>query len=118
MRAGTLRRRVTFQRRAGAQDTFGQQVTDWIDVLANVPADIQALSGRELLAAQAINAELTHTIVVRYHSLLADPVKTASMRAVYVNAGVTRFFNVKSAENVGEQNVEIDLMVSEGLNQG
>lgn len=116
MRAGDLRRRILIQIQATTQDTFGQQQTAWSDWLTNVPADIQALSGRELISAQALNAEVTHLIVIRYHPLLADPVKVAAMRAIYVNAGVTRYFNVKSAINVDERNREINLMAAEGLN--
>lgn len=118
MRAGTLRRRILIQIRQVTQDTFGQQVTNWIDLLTNVPADIQALSGRELIAAQAVNSEVTHQIVIRYHPLMADPVKVAAMRAIYINEGVTRYFNIQSGINVDERNREIDLMAVEGLNKG
>ena len=115
VRAGNLRRRVTFQSRIVTKDTFGQQVTSWLDTLTNVPADIQALTGRELIAAQAVNATITHQIDIRYSRTLADPVKTAAMRMVYVNSGVTRYFNPTSAINVDERNKLISIMASEGL---
>ena len=118
MRAGDLRRRVTIQTRDTTQDAYGQQVTTWTDYLTGVPADIQALSGRELLAAQAMVAEVSHQITVRYTSLLADPIKVAAMRVVYVNASVTRYFNISAAMNVDERNKQIDLLCSEGLNNG
>lgn len=118
MRVGTLRRRILIQIRQVTQDTYGQQVTNWIDLLTSVPADIQALSGRELIAAQAVNSEVTHQIVIRYHPLMADPIKVAAMRAIYVNEGVTRYFNLQSSMNVDERNREIDLMAVEGLNKG
>lgn len=118
MRAGDLRRRVLIQIQQTTQDSFGQQQTAWLDYLTSVPADIQALSGRELIAAQAVNAAVTHQIVVRYTSRLADPVKVAAMRVIYQNDAVTRYFNVTSAINVDERNREINLMAVEGLNQG
>lgn len=118
MRIGDLRRRVSIQTRNTGIDSYGQQQTTWADLLTNVPADIQSLSGRELLAAQAINAEVSHTVVARYHASLADPVATAAMRIVYSNGGVTRVFNIASAINVDERNRTIELLATEGLNQG
>jgi SPP1 family predicted phage head-tail adaptor len=117
VRAGDLRRRVLFQKRVSTKDTFGQETLAWIDYLGNVPADIQALSGREQMAAQAVNASVSHSISVRYSSLLADPIAVAAMRVIYINAGVTRYFNVASAMNVDERNKTISLTASEGLNQ-
>jgi len=116
MRAGDLRRRITLQRRLVTRDTFGQQQTSWIDWLAAVPADIQPLTGRELLAAQAVNSETTHEITVRYHPRLANPVEVAGMRAVYAAGnGVVRFFNLLAAMNVDERNRQIVIKASEGL---
>ena len=118
MRAGDLRRRVLLQKRIVTQDTFGQQVTNWIDFLSGVPSDIQPLSGRELIAAQAVNAEVTHQIVVRYHPLLVDPIQNAALRIVYAPAaGVLRYFNVQSATNVDERNKQITFLAIEGLNK-
>jgi SPP1 family predicted phage head-tail adaptor len=119
MRAGNLLRRVLIQKRVVTQDSFKQQVTNWIDFLTNVPADIQALSGRELIAAQAVNAEVTHLIVLRFHPLLVDPVQNAALRVVYQPAaGVYRYLNVSSSINVDERNVEINFLAAEGPNKG
>ena len=118
MRAGTLRRSIDFQVRATTQDTFGQQQTTWADYLTGVRADIQPLSGRELLAAQAINASVTHQIDIRYSSALADPVAVARMRIKYVTPTVTRYFNIASSINDNERNKQITLSVSEGENLG
>ena len=118
MRIGTLRRRVDIETRATGTNSSGQQDTTWSALLTGVPADIQSLAGREQLAAQAINAELSHTVTVRYHALLADPIKTAGMRVVYTNAGVTRYFNIASAKNIDERNRSIELLAAEGLTQG
>jgi SPP1 family predicted phage head-tail adaptor len=118
MRAGDLRRRVTFQTRDTTQDAFGGQVTTWTDYLTGVPADIQSLTGSELLAAQAMASVVTHQITVRYTDLLADQKAVAAMRVVYVNASVTRYFNVSAAMNVDERNRQIQLLCAEGLNLG
>ena len=118
MRTADLRRRISIQTRATTKDSFGQQTLTWTDLLTGVPANIEALSGRELLAAQAVNAEVTHQITVRYHSALADPVKVAAMRGVYVNAGVTRYFNFSAPVNPNEMNRWRQISAVEGLNQG
>lgn len=114
MRIGNLRRRITIQTRSGLVDSFGQQQTSWVDLLTAVPADLESLAGRELQLAQAINAEVTHRVTVRYHPQLANPVSVAAMRIVYG----ARIFNILASMNVDERNREIELMASEGLNQG
>jgi SPP1 family predicted phage head-tail adaptor len=118
MRAGDLRRRVTFEKRSSSVDTFGQQQTTWATVLDGVPADIARLSGRELVAAGAINAEATHMITIRYHPAFADPMAVAAMRIRYVNGDVTRVFNIQTAAIVDERNRAIEIIAGEGLNQG
>lgn len=118
MRAGLLKRRILIQVRSATKDSFGQQATNWVDYLNNVPASITALSGHELVNAKAVNAEVTHQITLRYHPALADPVRVAAMRLIYVNAGVTRYFNALSSQILDERNRQIDLMVVEGQNQG
>ena len=118
MRAGQLRHRVTFQTRWTGQDSAGQQVLTWMPVLENVPADVQPLSGREMLEAQAANAELSHTITVRFHPLFSNPVKVAAMRAIYSDGTSTHTLNLSSAVNVDARNRQIEIGAMEGLNQG
>ena len=118
VRAGDLNRKVLIQSQVGTQDTFGQQSLTWVDYLGNVPAQIAPLSGNELVKAQAVNSSVTHQIIVRYSALLADPIKVASMRIVYVNAGVTRYFNISSSMNIDERNRVIHIMAAEGVNKG
>lgn len=118
MRAGQLRHRVTFQARDTGTDSFGQQATTWSNVLASVPADVQPLSGREMLAAQAVNAELSHTVTVRFHPLLTDPVKVAAMRISYSDGTTTHILSLSSAVNVDARNRQIDIGAMEGPNLG
>lgn len=113
IRTGTLRKRVQIQQRATTQDTFGQQSTTWT-TLATVWADIEALSGREAMAAQAANVDISHTITVRYQSIFAQPKIVATYRVLYNG----RIFNVHSMENIEERNAIVVLTVSEGMNDG
>lgn len=118
MRSGTLRRRISIQNKSTIQDTFGQQITTWSDYMVNVPAQIQALTGSERLAAQALSAAVTHEITIRYSPLLSDPLKVAAMRVLYFTGGGTRNFNITAAMNVDERNEQIQLLVTEGLVTG
>lgn len=66
MRAGKLRHFVTLESLNVEQDTDGAQIETWISEFDNVPASIEPLSGRELLAASAVNSKAATRIVIRY----------------------------------------------------
>lgn len=108
LRSGDLRRRVTIQQRTATQDTFGQSSVTWTD-LFSCWADIQPMNGRELLAAQAQQFEVTHQVVIRWRSGV-----TPAMRVVYQG----RFMDVQSVIDVDTQHRRLTLMCSEGLNRG
>jgi len=66
MQAGDLRQRITIQEAADpAQDTYGAEIEVWADV-ATVWAAVEPLTGREFFDAQAMNAETTTRIRIRY----------------------------------------------------
>lgn len=112
--AGNLRRRVQIQSRATTVDSFGGQSNSW-STLATVWADINPLSGRELLAAQQVQAEVSHQITVRYQaSIFANPKAVAPLRVVYNS----RVFNVQASLNEDERNIEVTLLCVEGKDQG
>lgn len=108
IRAGELDRRVTLQQRSTSQDTFGQQVTTWTDV-AVLWANVRPLSGRELLTAGAINAELSHVVTIRYRAGI-----TPAMRLTYGG----QVFNILSVVDPEMAHVSLELQCSTGLNQG
>lgn len=66
MQAGKLRHRITIQTRTDTQDGFGQPVASWTNYLLNEQAEKRDLSGRELIAAQAVHSETTTEFVIRY----------------------------------------------------
>ena len=68
MLAGKLRHRITIQTRTDTQDGFGQPVASWVNLVTNEPAEKRDLSGRELIAAQAVHSETTTEFVIRYRS--------------------------------------------------
>jgi len=108
MQAGQLRKRITIQRRALAQDTFGGQSSTWTD-WQTVWAQISPASGSEVMAAQAVHERISHTVSMRY----IDGV-TAAMRIVYKD----RFFNIVLVRNVDERSRQLEILAVEGLASG
>ena len=106
--SSTLRRRITIQSRTATLDSFGQQVTTWTN-LVSCWASIEPLSGHELIAAQAVSSELSHTVTIQYRTTV-----TAAMRVLYQG----RVLNIQSVTDPETAHVALQLLCSEGLNQG
>lgn len=106
--SGKFNRRIKFQRRATAKDTYGQQAQTWTDAF-NSWASIEPLSGRELQAAQAIHAETSHRLEIRYR-----PGVTADLRAVYQG----RIFSVLAVFDEAMAHQKLIVMCSEGAIRG
>lgn len=67
MRAGKLRQRITFQAPGLTQDPVtGEQIEGWAMVWEKVPASVEPLSARDLIAAQAGQSEASGRMVIRY----------------------------------------------------
>lgn len=73
MRAGKMKRRITFQASVNHQDSMGQIIREWHDV-ATVWAEIRAISGKELIASGAQLSVATVRIWTRYR----DDITTAN----------------------------------------
>lgn len=114
MNPGLFRHRVTIQQRSTAQDESGQQSGAWRTLMADLPAEIDTLSVREVVAAQANNIEATHRISVRWLRELDDPVAVGALRVLFRG----RVMDIKSAVNVDERDREIRMLASQGLTQG
>lgn len=65
--AGRMRHRVILQAKSVTRDAVGGEVVTWVDQ-ATVWADVQALSGRALIAAQQASSEVTAAIHVRHRA--------------------------------------------------
>lgn len=69
MRAGKLRHRITFERPGLVQDPeSGEMLPGWSPVWTNVPASVEPLSARDVIAAQAGQSEATARILIRYRT--------------------------------------------------
>lgn len=113
MAAGDLSHRVQFQRANTTKDNLGAPQRTWVD-LATVWADIQSLTGRDLVVAQRISNEISHQITVRYQAIFSDPKIVSTYRCLYRS----RVFQIHAALNEGEQDVFVTLYASEGIDDG
>ncbi|MDM8356669.1 phage head closure protein [Pandoraea communis] len=113
MRAGELRHLLTFQAKSAAQDELGEPINAWVDVLT-CWGKVSPTTGRERMAAQAVQSYVSHSVTVRYASQLANPKDVAAMRIVFG----TRIFDIHDSLNEDERNRMITLMAEEGLNNG
>jgi SPP1 family predicted phage head-tail adaptor len=103
VRIGRLRHRIAIERVTETRDTDGSVIETW-STYATVQASIDPLSGREYFAAQSVQADLTHRIVMRYLSGIVP-----KMRVKYGS----RIFDILSVINVSERNGELQLMCRE-----
>jgi SPP1 family predicted phage head-tail adaptor len=67
VRAGKLKRRLTLQRRVESKNAYGETVWTWADVDTIWGGDLP-LTGRELFAAQQVQAQTTEKIEIRYRA--------------------------------------------------
>ena len=103
MRAGELRHRVEIQRASSApQDSYGQPIPV-LATIATVWAAIRPLTARELLAAQQVQAEVSHKITIRY----TDIKHTDKMKFG------TRLFSVVGIRNLDERKEELEITALE-----
>ncbi len=111
MRAGPLRHFVNFEELIVELDSDGAQEETWQDMFGfPISADITALSGRELIAAQATQSKVTGRMKVRYR-----PGFKPSMRAVHRGA----IYNIEAIIPDPDSLFEyITLLTSTGVNEG
>jgi SPP1 family predicted phage head-tail adaptor len=83
MKAGKLRHWVTFETPREDQDADGQPVPGWVYAFGPVPAEIAALSGGELLAAQAEHSHVSTRIKVRYREGITPQMRIYHLGTVY-----------------------------------
>lgn len=98
-----LRHRVTLQSNARADDGGGGGVAYWIDE-GTVWARVAPLSGYQRLAAEQLQATVTHTITIRY--------RDAVYAGMHVKFG-TRIFDVKAVIDGEERHRWLALMCEE-----
>ncbi len=111
--AGELNRLISLQAPQESRGSNGEVLVTWVPI-KNVWARIEAAGGRELMAAQAEQVQVSHRITLRYDAVLASPRSVAAYRAVYG----ARIFNFTASMNIDEANSVVDVLAHEGLNNG
>ena len=113
MQAGKLRFVVTFEDYVPEQDSDGIVVGDgWVAAFGGRPfrASIEALSGRELIAAAAVNSEITTRIRMRWMAGV-----TARMRVKHRG----EVYNIKAPlPDPHSRQQWLTLMCASGVNDG
>jgi SPP1 family predicted phage head-tail adaptor len=109
--AGRLRHRVTIERPVETQDPeTGAISIAWEAVWSDVPAAVEPRSGREFLAAQQLQAEISTLITFRYREGL-----TPKMRILHGS----RIYNPAALLHDPDAGLEyIVAACGEGVNQG
>jgi SPP1 family predicted phage head-tail adaptor len=102
---GQLRQRVSIQAQVEVETDMGGSDITWVEVF-NCRARVEALSGRELLVAQQMEASATHKVTFRYRSGV-----TAKHRLVI--EGVP--WNIRHNANPDERKVWLELLCEEGV---
>lgn len=92
---GKLRHRVTIQRKEQTRDSGGGYIEEWVDQ-ETVWAEVKPLQGRRLIEAQAVNAELSHEVTMRYR---LGMLQVAKNRLLYHG----RIFEIDSVINIDER---------------
>jgi len=109
MRAGTLRRRITIQKKRIDKNTKGEQTVSWEDD-ATIWGAIWPLRGTEYFASQQIQSSVSHKIRIRYRTLEDDTKITPNCR---IKHNTNRYFNIISVIDPDERHIHLDLMCSE-----
>lgn len=105
MKTGTLRHYCELQSPVEAADSYGQRVQSWVTT-TYVWCAIEPLSGREGMAAQEVQATVTHLIRTHYQSGI-----TSKMRLKLGD----RVFSIAAVINVDERNRELHLPCTEAM---
>lgn len=107
MRSEPLKHWISIQEQSETQDDAGQPVKSWVE-LHKVRAGISDISGREFMAAQAGQSQVSAKIRIRY----LDGI-TASMRVVEVNG--SGIYNIEAPLDQAGDKKWLLLMCSKGV---
>jgi len=111
MNIGKLRHRVTIESLVIEQDSDGAQIESWVNTYGTqVWADIQPLSGKELLASQSMQSEVKARIIIRYRDGVLPTMRILHRGNIYNIAGVIP--DMKSGKEY------LTLLCSYGVNEG
>lgn len=99
---------VSIQRKTTTTDSYGGQVATWT-TYATVWASVMPLKGRELIAAQAAQSEVTTRIGMYYR---------ADVRPADRILHGSNIYNIMSVIDPEDGHRELQIMTTTGLNEG
>lgn len=102
MKAGDLDQRVTLERLSGGVDELGQPLPDEWTAIGSCWASVRPLLGREYIAAQAVQSEVSTKVTIRYR-----PGITPADRVNHEG----RIYNITAVLDVRSEHDELVLMV-------
>lgn len=95
---------IDIQIALNSQDSYGAPTQEWVTFLSRVRSLVEPLTGKEFFAAQKVDAEITHSVKIRYRTSIKP-----SMRLMFG----TRYFDIKSVIDIKEERKEMHLMCTE-----
>ncbi len=107
VRSGTLRHRLTLEKKSTTKDDAGQELNDWFPELT-LAASITPVSALESAVAARMEADVTHLIKTRY-SADVKPDKR------FVLGTGERIFNIEKVWDVGERRRSLEIQAIERL---
>lgn len=115
MKAGKLRHRLLFEAPTSDVDSDGALADGWVDAFAvspSMPCQVEHLTGRELIAAQAVATAATHRITTRYRDGFSS-----QQRATDQASGAVYNIEAVLPDDVSGRRY-VRLLASSGLNAG
>lgn len=107
---GSLRKRIAVLQRSDTQSLSGAMIPSW-PTYVTLWGEITSPTGRELMAAQQVQANISHTVTLRWPG--ASYTITPSMRLSYKG----RFFDINAILNEDERNRTLTLLCTERVGQ-
>lgn len=111
MRSGELRHRIIIQKKATVRNSYGEETISWSSNIG-AWASISPLRGNQFFAARQVQAEMSHSIRMRYQTLAASTAIGAGYCRVKFG---DRIFTIHSVINPQERKEMLELMCSEEI---
>ncbi|KZK76486.1 Phage head-tail joining protein [Pseudovibrio sp. W64] len=108
MRAGRLKDRVTFRRKASVSNGSGGLITSW-NLLFKTVGELQMSKGKEVIAGGRIEASAMGVLSIRYTAVSAD----LSEADIAVIDGKT--FNIRSIHDPERRKRRLELLLERGV---
>lgn len=122
MQAGRLRHWLTFEDLLVTLDSDGAQVEEWVPAFqtnSRMPCDVVALSGRELLAAQATQSKVSTRIVTRYRPGFRARMRAWDLDPAIAPEGQGTIYNIEAIIPDPDSRIRyVTMLASSGVNEG